>query len=147
MARMRIHMESSVLTRDIIKSFILHCKAKVLSDKTIATYEQQFSAIEKHIDLDKPIQFLCKKQLEEILVSMRESGLSANSIKSHTRTLSSFFSWCREEEIANLYYIQEFESAILISPYCSYSEFRQSTRSALANVAASLADSITLSTV
>ena len=33
-------MGSSALTRDKIKSFILHCKSKGLSDKTIATYEQ-----------------------------------------------------------------------------------------------------------
>ena len=92
-SRKRISVKSSVLTRDIIKSFILHCKAKGLSDKTIATYEQQFSAIGKHIDLDKPIQYLCKNQLEEMLCSMRESGLAPNSIKSYTRTLSTFFSW------------------------------------------------------
>lgn len=53
MARMKISMESSVLTREVIKSFILHCKAKGLADKTIATYEQHFSAMEKYIDLDK----------------------------------------------------------------------------------------------
>ena len=60
MARMRISMESSARTRDKIKSFILHYKSKGLSGKKIATYEQHFSAMETHIDLDKPIDYLCK---------------------------------------------------------------------------------------
>ena len=45
LVRMRISMESSVLAREIIKSFILHCKAKGLGDKTVAIYELHFSAI------------------------------------------------------------------------------------------------------
>ena len=35
-----------------------------------------------------------------MIVSMRESGLSSNSINSYTRTLKSFFSWCNEQGIA-----------------------------------------------
>ena len=103
MARMRISMESSALTRDKIKSFILHCKSKGLSDKTIATYEQHFSAMEKHIDLDKPIDYLCKKDFEIMIAAMREAGLTSNTIRSYTRTISTFLTWCREEGITNLH--------------------------------------------
>ena len=35
-----------------------------------------------------------------MIVSMRESGLSSNSINSYTHTLKSFFSWCNEQGIA-----------------------------------------------
>ena len=105
MARMRISMESSTLTRDKIKSFILHCKSKGLSDKTIATYEQHFSAMEKHIDLDKPIDYLCKKDFEIMIAAMREACLTSNTIRGYTRTISTFLTWCREEGITSLHII------------------------------------------
>ncbi len=103
MPKKRISMESSALARDKIKSFILHCKSKGLSDKTIATYEQHFSAMEKHIDLDKPIDFLCKTDFEKMIAAMREAGLTSNTIRSYTRTISTFLTWCREEGITNLH--------------------------------------------
>ena len=78
---MRLTMESSALTRGKIKSFILHCKSKGLSDKTIATYEQHFSAMEKHIDLDNLVDFLCKTDFEKMIAAMRDAGLTSNTIR------------------------------------------------------------------
>ena len=49
MARVKISMQSSALTGDVIKRFILHCRAKGLSAKTLDTYQQHFSAIGKHM--------------------------------------------------------------------------------------------------
>ena len=36
-------------------------------------------------------------ELDKMVLSMREEGLSASSINSYTRTLKVFFSWCNEE--------------------------------------------------
>ena len=102
MARMRIPMDSSVLIRDQFKSFLLSKKAYGTADKTLATYEQHFSAISKHLDVNKPIDYLCKKDLQKMIADMRDTNLSSNTIRSYTATLKTFFTWCREEGIADL---------------------------------------------
>ena len=45
---------------------------------------------------------LNSQDLEDMILSMREEGLSASSINSYTRTLKVFFSWCNEEGHSNL---------------------------------------------
>ena len=91
MARMRIPMDSSILIRDQFKSFLLSKKAYGTADKTLATYEQHFSAISKHLDVNKPIDFLCKKDLQKMIADMRDTNLSSNTIRSYTATLKTFF--------------------------------------------------------
>ena len=60
-------------------------KSMGLSEKTIITYSQHFSAIAKHLQVDKPIDELNKADIESMIASMRDTGLSANSIKSYTK--------------------------------------------------------------
>ena len=83
-------------------AFLLSKKAYGTADKTLATYEQHFSAISKHLDVNKPIDFLCKKDLQKMIADMRDTNLSSNTIRSYTATLKTFFTWCREEGIADL---------------------------------------------
>ena len=98
----RIKMKTSVTTADTFKDFILSRKAKGLSEKTLTTYNQHFAAISKHLSPDTPIDELCKEDLETTISRMRDAALSSNSIKSYTRTLKSFFSWCNAEGITAL---------------------------------------------
>lgn len=100
--RSRITIESSASVEAEFKRFILAKKANGLADKTLTTYEQHLSAIGKHLDLKKSIAVLNTNDLKQMLVRMRDAELAANTIKSYTRTLKSFFSWCNQEEITNL---------------------------------------------
>ena len=102
MARMRLTVDSSASFEEVFKRFLLSKAAKGLAEKTLKTYQQHLSAIGKHLDTSIMIDDMTKKDLEEMTISMRESGLSANSIKSYTNTLKSFFSWCNEEGITDL---------------------------------------------
>ncbi len=95
-------MKSSSTMAEVFSDFLLHCKAKGLSEKTLATYSQHFSAISKHLDSSAFIEDIIKSDLEMMVASMRDAGLSSNSIRSYTRTLKSFFSWCNEENITRL---------------------------------------------
>lgn len=98
----KIKMKNSVTVADTFHDFLMAKKAGGLSEKTIATYGQHFSAIGKHLPTHTPIDKLKKTDLEAMIASMRDAGLAANSIKSYTRTLKSFFSWCNAEGITRL---------------------------------------------
>ncbi len=98
----KITMKKSVTFEDVFADFIMTRKAKGLSGKTITTYNQHFRAISKHIDINNPIERVSKLDLEKMIASMRDACLAPNSIKSYTRTLKSFFSWCNEEGISAL---------------------------------------------
>ena len=70
--------------------------------KTIETYSQHFHAISKHLDTTQGIEELTADDLKSMIVSMQESGLSPNSIKSYSITLKAFLSWCNSEGITAL---------------------------------------------
>lgn len=98
----KIKMKVSVIVADTFHDFLVAKKSMGLSEKTIITYGQHFSAVAKHLQIDKPIDELSKADIESMIASMRDAGLSANSIRSYTRTLKSFFSWCNEAGITRL---------------------------------------------
>ena len=98
----KIKMKHSVTVADTFADFLTGKKAAWVSEKTLATYGQHFSAISKHLSPTIPIDGLNKADLEAMIASIRDAGLAANSIKSYTRTLKSFLSWCNEAGITQL---------------------------------------------
>lgn len=102
MKKNRIKMDFCVSVEDTFRDFILSKRAKGLSEKTISTYKQHFSAIAKHLEIKSAIEEINKSSLEKMIESMRTADLASNSIRSYTRTLKSFFSWCNEENITML---------------------------------------------
>ena len=140
MKRKRISVNSSVSFGGVFKSFLLSKKAEGLAEKTLATYQQHLSAIGKHLDLSMNINELNTNDLEEMISSMRDKGLSSNTIRSYTATLKSFFSWCGAREIIDLNmplykaeetiketYSDEELAVLLVKPNlrtCKFSEYR-----------------------
>ena len=98
----KIKMKNSVTVADTFHDFLVGKKAAGVSEKTLLTYGQHFSAVNKHLSPDTPMDALNKADLEDMISSMRDAGLAANSIKSYTRTLKSFLSWCNEAGITRL---------------------------------------------
>ncbi|MBQ6708492.1 MAG: tyrosine-type recombinase/integrase [Clostridia bacterium] len=84
---------------DTFNDFIVARKAKGLADKTLTSYQSHFKAIARHLDITQNIEDLSKSETDKMIASMRDSGLSANSINSYTRLLKAFLSWCNEEDI------------------------------------------------
>ncbi len=99
---MKIMMKTSSTVAEAFADFLLYCKAKGLSEKTLETYQNHFHAVCKHLDSSAQIEGLIKRTLDEMISSMRDSGLASTTIRSYTRTLKSFFSWCNEEGITGL---------------------------------------------
>ena len=87
---------------DAFERFIIAKKAKGLSDKSIATYNNHYNAISKYIEPETQMDKLSKANIEYMLAGMRDKGLAANSIASYTRTLRSFLSWANEEELTTV---------------------------------------------
>ncbi len=98
----KIKLAVSATVEETFKDFMISRKTKGLADKTLQSYEQQFRAVARHIDVKMDIAMLQKADLDEMIIRMRDAGLSSNSINSYTRTLKSFFSWCNEQGITRL---------------------------------------------
>ena len=98
----KITMKSSASVAETFEDFLINRKARGLADKTLKTYKQHFSAISRHLDVDKPIDNLNGTDLDEMTASMRDAGLSSNSIGSYVRVFKSFLSWCNQERITRL---------------------------------------------
>ena len=77
------------------EDFVLSQMAQGLSDITIATYRHHIHSISNHLDIQKPMEALTRKDLEAMIVSMRASGVAHNSISSYCRVLRTFSNWCR----------------------------------------------------
>ena len=92
----------SATIEETFSDFIISRKTKGLAEKTLQSYQSQFQAVARHMDVKMDIAMLQKADLDAMIISMRDASLSPNSINSYTRTLKSFFSWCNEQGITRL---------------------------------------------
>ncbi len=95
--KLKIQAQQTKTIAEAFSDFLLCKKALGVSDKTLKTYSQHFSAVCKYLDSSAPIAGLFKRPLDEMIEQMRSSNLKDTSINSYTRTLKSFLSWCNEE--------------------------------------------------
>lgn len=98
----KIKLVVSATIEETFSDFIISKKTKGLAEKTLQSYQAQFQAVARHLDVKMDIAMLQKADLDAMIISMRTARLSPNSINSYTRTLKSFFSWCNEQGITRL---------------------------------------------
>lgn len=98
----KITMTPRESAAEAFERFLLTKRAGGVKAKTIETYSQHFHAISTHLDTTQGIEELTADDLKSMIVSMQESGLSPNSIKSYSITLKAFLSWCNSEGITTL---------------------------------------------
>lgn len=77
--------------------------AEGISEKTAKMYQQHLHCISKHLDLSIPLDVLTQDDINNLVVSMRRSGLAHNSISSYTRVLRTFLNWCRAQGYTSVY--------------------------------------------
>ena len=98
----KIKLVVSATIEETFSDFIISKKTKGLAEKTLQSYQSQFQAVARHMDVKMDIAMLQKADWDAMIISMRDASLSPNSINSYTRTLKSFFSWCNEQGITRL---------------------------------------------
>ncbi len=99
MKKNRIEMTAnSVSLSDVFPRFVASKIAEGVSEKTENTYYSHWKCIGKHLDLNKTFDEITQDDINNLVVSMRRSGLAHNSISSYTRVLRTFLKWCREQD-------------------------------------------------
>ena len=83
--------------RKINPRFVNAQMAKGVNDKTVLTYNRYFHSLGYHLDMTMTFDELTKEGLDSMLVSLRKSGVSPNTISSYARVFRTFLKWCRAE--------------------------------------------------
>ncbi len=93
----KITLNSIENVETVFQRFLRTRKSYGVVEKTITAYTSHFNASAKHFNTKKDINQLTKDDMENMIISMREYGLSPNTIRSYTITLRAFLNWCKQE--------------------------------------------------
>lgn len=98
----KIKLKTDLSVNDAFDSFILSKRAQGITNKTVETYKGHLRCISHHLNIFQPLSNISRKEYDLMIISMKESGLSTNSIASYVRTLNAFLSWARREGLTDL---------------------------------------------
>ena len=79
----KIKLVVSATIEETFSDFIISKKTKGLAEKTLQSYQSQFQAVARHMDVKMDIAMLQKADLDAMIISMRDASLSPNP---HRRT-------------------------------------------------------------
>jgi integrase/recombinase XerD len=137
--RITMNGQSRKPLAEVFDEFVISQTAQGLSETTLLNYRHHLHSISNHLDIQKSMESLSRKDLEAMVVSMRKSGLAHNSISSYCRVLRTFLNWCKrnginvpdlpnikDKETVKETYTDEELIALLKRPKkdCSFCEFR-----------------------
>ena len=97
---MNEHLGTSLKT--VYETFIISQASKGVSEATIKNYNSHLKGIAKHLDIEMPFETLTKRQLEQMVVSMRGAGLAHNTVATYLRVLNTFLRWCQREGLSDV---------------------------------------------
>ena len=83
MARITMRKTQETKLSEIFTLYLASAAGRGVKDKTLRTYEQHFKAISKRLDVDSNISQITSKDLDKMILRMREEGLSDSSINSY----------------------------------------------------------------
>ena len=137
--KLNIREENGASFEEVWASFIISKTSSGVSEATIRNYHTHLKGISKHLDITMPLERLTRRELEEMVVSMRESGLAHNTVATYLRVINTFLSWCekegypsvsipniREKDTVKEIYTDEELSILLKKPAknCDFTEYR-----------------------
>ena len=82
--------------------FITARTAAGVADITVRNYHNNLHTIAKYFDVDTPLCELTQKQLDAMIVAMRQEGLAHNTITTYARIVRTFLNWCNCEGLTTV---------------------------------------------
>lgn len=82
---------------DAFGIFVNEKLAEGCSKSTVQAYSFHMNSSGHYVNLNMPIETLTTDRLKKMVLQMRQSNLSPNSIRSYTATWSTFLGWARRE--------------------------------------------------
>ena len=74
MARITMRKVQETKLSEVFTLYLASAAARGVKDKTLRTYEQHFNAISKRLDVDGNISLITSKDLDKMILKMREDG-------------------------------------------------------------------------
>jgi len=100
--KITFHEHLNTTIEEGYNSFIVSQKSRGVSEVTLRNYHSHLKGISYHLDITMPLDKLSKRHIEEMVVSMRDSGLAHNSVATYLRVLNTFLKWCQREGLADV---------------------------------------------
>ena len=72
----KIKLVVSATIEETFSDFIISKKTKGLAEKTLQSYQSQFQAVARHMNVKMDIATLQKADLDAMIISMRDASLS-----------------------------------------------------------------------
>ena len=97
-----MNTEKGQTYEEVFARFITARTASGVADITIRNYHNNLHTVRKYLDVEMPMERLTKRQLDDMVVSMRAAGLAHNSISTYIRIVRTFLNWCNQEGITTI---------------------------------------------
>ena len=88
--------------KEVWEWFIISKTSKCVSEATLSNYRHHLRGIGKHLNIEMPLAELSKRDLERMVVSMKEAGLAHNTIATYLRVMNTFLRWCQGEGLTDV---------------------------------------------
>ena len=91
----QFHSNFDTSFEHLFNNFQTFQKAKGVSEDTLKNYVYNFRAFAQFLDTSKSVEAITEDEINQMVVQMRDSGLSHNTISTRLRILRTFYNWCR----------------------------------------------------
>lgn len=98
-----IRIKKTLSIDEAFNNFIFFKRTQGLSEGTIKNYEGTLLSLSKYMDTSIQLSELSSKQVQNMIIKMREADLARNSIASYVRIFKVFLSWARSEGLCNIF--------------------------------------------
>lgn len=101
-AKITTNLHHGKTIEEVYTSFVLSKTSIGVSDSTVKNYKYHLRTIGRFLDVSMLFDDLTKRDLEAMVVKMRESGIAYNTVATNVRMVRTFLHWCQREGLTTL---------------------------------------------
>lgn len=107
MENLCIKAANKLTVKEVHENYIIRCKARNLSEKTVELYTVHHSIFKRFLDAEEfLITDVSLSILDKFTLYLKDRGCTDITILSYMRNIRSFFYYCMEEKIVEYYKIR-----------------------------------------